>query len=404
MPKIAKELSALEIGRLREPGFHSVGGVPGLAMQVTATGARSWVLRVMVGVRRRDMGLGPFPAVPLALAREKARQARESVATGNDPILEREQARSALLAQQARVITFRTAAEKFVAIKRSEWKNEKHHKQWAATLVQYAYPVIGDMHVADVEQAHILRILEPIWTTKTETASRVRGRIETVLDWAAARGHRSGINPAQWKGRLDKLLAAPRKLQAVAHHPAVPIDDAAAFYAELSQADGIAARALQFAMLTATRSGEVRGAAWSEVDLAKGLWVIPAARMKAKAEHRVPISPASLALLNALPRIEGCDFVFPSSRKAALSDMSLLAVMRRMGSQYVPHGLRSTFRDWAAERTEFPRDLAEKALAHVLDSKTEAAYRRGDMVERRATMMFAWAQFLKAEAVTQNVL
>lgn len=394
MPRIAKEMSALEVSRVRHAGFYSVGVVPGLALQVTDTGARSWVLRVKVGSKRRDMGLGSYPGVTLALAREKARQAREHVAAGNDPILDRERARSALRAEQARLVTFRQAAEKFIAGRASAWRNAKHGAQWAATLEQYAYPVIGSLHVGDVTQGHVLRILEPIWTTKTETASRVRGRIENVLDWATARGHRTGANPAQWKGHLDKILPAPRRVAAVEHHPAVPIDEAPSFYAALRQRDGIAARALEFALLTAARSGEARGATWAEIDLERALWTVPAARMKAGIEHRVPLSPAAVQLLRALPRVEDCELVFPGARGRPLSDMSMTGVMRRMSLPYVPHGLRSTFRDWAAERTEFPRDLAEKALAHTLDNKTEAAYRRGDMIERRAAMMAAWADYL----------
>lgn len=398
MPRIARELSPLEVSRLRSPGHHTVGVVPGLALQVSATGTRSWVLRVKIGDRRRDMGLGPFPAVTLAQAREKAREARERIDQGEDPILARELAQSALRAAQARTLTFEEATAKFIAGKRAEWKNEKHAQQWAATLETYAFPVIGPLDVAHISQAHVLRILEPVWTEKTETASRVRGRIENVLDWAAARGHRSGDNPARWKGHLDKLLAAPKKIKKVAHQPAVPIDDAPAFYAALAERDGIAARALQFAMLTAARSGEVRGATWAEIDLERALWTVPASRMKAGTEHRVPLSPAALALLKGLPRIEGTDVVFPAPRLGPLSDAALSAVMQRMGSPYVPHGLRSTFRDWVSERTEFPRDLAEKALAHTLDSKTEAAYRRGDMLERRAAMMAVWAEFLDGSA------
>lgn len=395
MPKIAKELSAAAVRHLKTPGFHSVGGVPGLALKVTDAGARSWVLRIKIGDRRRDMGLGAFPGVPLAKAWEKARNARDQVEAGTDPILERERLKSALRAKQASVVTFKEAAEKFIASKRVEWKNAKHGKQWRATLEQYVYPVIGALHVGDVEQSHVLGILEPIWTTKTETASRLRGRIENVLDWATARGHRTGVNPAQWRGRLDKLLAAPSRVAKVEHHPAVPIDEAPAFYAALRDREGMGARALEFVLLTAARSGEARGATWSEVDLDRALWVVPAARMKGKAEHRVPLSPIAVSLLRGVPRIEGCDLVFPGAGGRQLSDMALTGVMRRMELKAVPHGLRSTFRDWVAERTDFPGDLAEKALAHTLDSKTEAAYRRGDMMERRAAMMAAWEKYLR---------
>lgn len=399
MPKIAKELSALEVSRLKAPGFVSVGGVPGLSLQISPSGSRSWVLRVKVGMKRRDMGLGAYPGVTLAQARDKARQARDLIEQGHDPILERERAQSQLRAAQASAVTFEEAAHSFINAKAAEWTNTKHAAQWKATLETYAFSVLGKLHVADVEQAHILQVLEPIWTTKTETASRLRGRIENVLDWAKARGLRSGENPARWRGHLDKLLAKPTKVAKVEHHPAVPVDDAPAFCAALQERDGLAARALEFAMLTAARSGEVRGATWAEIDLERAIWVIPAERMKAKIEHRVPLAGRALALLKALPRVEGSDFVFPAPRGGQLSDMALTAVMRRMGLGYVPHGLRSTFRDWAAEKTNFPRDLAEKALAHVLTSAVEAAYQRSDMLERRREMMESWADYIAAPAL-----
>jgi integrase len=401
MPKIARELTALEIGRLKAPGLVSVGVVPGLSLQISPTGTRSWILRAKVGGKRRDMGLGPYPGVTLAQAREKARMARERIDQGQDPILERERAQSLLRAEQGRAVTFEAAARAFIDAKSAEWSNPKHVAQWSATLESYAYPVIGRMHVADIEQTHILQVLEPIWATKTETASRVRGRIENVMDWARARGYRTGENPARWRGHLDKLLATPGKIAKVEHHPAVPAAEVAAFYAALHVREGLAARALEFALLTAARSGEVRGAVWSEINLDAGLWVIPGERMKAKREHRVPLSKAAVRVLEGLPRVEGGrpqeegpDYVFPAPRGGQLSDMALTAVMRRMGLSFVPHGLRSTFRDWVAEHTTYPRDLAERALAHTLESKVEAAYQRGDMLEKRRVMMESWAKFL----------
>lgn len=396
MPKIARELSALEVGRLKTPGFFSVGGVPGLSLSIRPGGARSWILRVKVGSKRRDMGLGAFPGVTLAQAREKARQARASIEQGQDPILERERAQSLLQAEQASAITFEDAARAYMGAKAGEWRNAKHVAQWDTTLTSYAYPVIGRMHVSDVQQSHIMQVLQPIWATKTETASRLRGRIENILDWAKVRGYRTGENPARWRGHLDKLLATPSKIAKVKHHPAVPVDEAPAFFAALQQRDGFAARALEFAMLTAARSGEVRGATWTEIDLVKALWIIPASRMKARVEHRVPLTQAAMGILSDLPRIEGCDFVFPAPRGGQLSDMALTAVMRRMGLKSVPHGLRSTFRDWVAEKSSFPGDMAEKALAHTLPDRVEAAYRRGDMLEKRRAMMEAWAQFISA--------
>lgn len=398
MPKIARELSALEINRLKAPGLVSVGGVPGLSFQVTPTGARSWILRVKIGSKRRDMGLGPFPGVTLAQAREKARQARDAIKQGYDPILARECAQSELRAEQASAITFEDAADKFITNKKAEWSNAKHATQWTATLKTYAYPVIGKLHVQDVHDTHILKILEPIWATKTETATRLRGRIESVLDWAAAKKYRKGENPARWRGHLDKLLPAPKKITKVEHHPAVSIDGVAGFYSTLRSREGIAARALEFTLLTAARSGEVRGATWAEIDFDKRLWIIPANRMKARVEHRVPLTESTIEILRALPHFEGSEFVFSAPRGGRLSDMALTAVMRRMELTEVPHGLRSTFRDWAAERTNFPRDLAEKALAHTLESKVESSYQHSDLLEKRRTMMAAWAKFLATPA------
>lgn len=326
MPKIARELSALEVGRLKAPGLHPIGSVPGLALQVSLTGARSWILRVTIGSKRRDMGLGQFPGITLAQAREKARRAREQIEQGQDPILERERAQSLLKAEQSKAVTFEAAARAYIDSKGAEWRNVKHAAQWSATLQTYAYPVIGQLHVGDIQQGHILALLEPIWKTKTETASRVRGRVENVLDWAKVRGYRTGENPARWRGHLDKLLPAPKRITKVEHHPAIPVKQISEFYSALRGRTGTAARALEFVLLTAARSGEVRGAMWAEIDLESGMWVVPAERMKAKKEHRVPLSKAAITLLNQLPRHEGTDLVFPAPRGSQLSDMSLTGV------------------------------------------------------------------------------
>lgn len=392
MPKIARQLSAIEVGRLNSPGLHAVSS--GLYLQITPSGARSWILRAVIGTKRRDMGLGGYPATTLAQAREKARQARDRIEAGGDPILERERAQSLLKASQANAITFTEAAKRLMEARAPEWRNAKHAQQWTNTLDAYAAPVIGSMHVGDITQGHILSILEPIWLTKTETAKRLRGRIENVLDWSIARGYRTGDNPARWRGHLDKLLAKPTKVAKVEHHPSIAIDGAAGFYAALRERHGTAARALEFALLTAARSGEVRGATWAEIDLDSAVWTVPGSRMKAGKEHRVALSKAAVQLLREQSRQEGIDLVFPAPRGGQLSDMSLTAVMRRMELNAVPHGLRSTFRDWCAERTHLPRDLAEMALAHTLESKVEAAYRRGDMLAKRAAMMEMWATFL----------
>lgn len=394
MGRKAKELSALVVGRLSAPGHHAVGGIAGLYLYINQAGARSWVLRTMVGGKRRHMGLGGFPDVPLAQAREKARKAHDEIAQGVDPIAERHAAKAKLRAKQATDKTFRQAAESYIETQSVTWRNPKHRAQWASTLETYAYPFMGDLLLQDVGQDHVLAALEPIWKIKTETASRLRGRIESVLDWATVRGYRTGDNPARWKGHLDKLLPAPGKVQKVQHQRALPIDEINTFMIALRKMDGMAARALEFVILTATRSGEVRGATWKEVDLKARLWTIPAERMKAGKEHRVPLTPRCVEILKALPRTQDSTFTFFAPRGGALSDMALTAVMRRMEVDAVPHGFRSTFRDWAGERTNYPRELAEQALAHTQRDKVEAAYRRGDALEKRREMMLRWEYFI----------
>lgn len=400
MPLIARELTAIEVSRLKTPGFYMVGGVAGLCLKVITPTARSWILRASISGKRREMGLGSYPGVTLAQARDKAREARAKIEQGIDPLLEREKARSTLLANQANAVTFKQAAEKLIETKSLEWSNSKHAQQWANSMTEYAFPIIGQMHVEDIQQIHVMQVLEPIWLTKTETATRVRQRIEVVLDWAKVRGHRKGENPARWKGHLETLLPAPRKVTPVRHHPAVPINEVAKFFGELKERQGTAARALEFLTLTASRTNETLGATWKEFDLDEGHWTIPAERMKSRVSHRVPLTPAMVKILQEAAPIAGSDLVFTAPRGGKFSDAALSAVMKRMGwFPCVPHGLRSTFRDWAAERTNFPRDLAEKALAHKLENDTEAAYQRGDMLERRRVMMVAWAEFLNVPYV-----
>ncbi|NIC39401.1 integrase arm-type DNA-binding domain-containing protein [Halomonas desiderata] len=391
MPKKARELSAVEVKRLTEPGLYAVGGVAGLQLQVSKTGARSWVLRVTVGAKRRDIGLGGYPDTPLTSAREKAREAREKIQQGIDPVAERRTLRSALLAQQVRDITFEQCAAQVIKKKQAESRNAKHAQQWENTLKAYAYPVLGKMAIADVDLAHVLKVLKPEWETKTETMTRLRQRIEAVIAWATVHGHRSGDNPARWKGNLDAILPKPSKVTKVKHHKALPIDDMGEFMASLRQQKGTAARCLEFVILTATRSNEARGATWDEIDLANRVWVIPANRMKAEKEHRVPLSDRAVALLESLPRVS--EAVFSSRRGRPLSENSMSGVLKRMDVGATVHGFRSTFRDWAAERTSYPHHVCEMALAHTIKNAAEAAYRRGDLMEKRAKLMQDWAKF-----------
>lgn len=403
MARKAEELGPLAVSRLKDPGLHAVGGVSGLYLQVLPTGARTWVLRATIGGKRRDMGLGGFPDVPLARARDRARDARELIDKGHDPIEVRREAKAKLRAERARVVTFEDAAKAYMAAHETSWRNAKHAWQWKNTLEKLAYPKIGKLSVRDIEVAHVLQVLEPIWKDRTETASRLRGRIELVLDWATARGFRDGLNPARWKGHLDKMLANPTKIKAGGHMEALPVDEVGGFMVELRKVGGMGARALEFAILCAARSGEVRGATWAEIDLQAKVWTIPAGRMKMGREHRVPLAPAAIELLEKLPKIAGTDLVFPSSSGKALSDRTLLAVIRRMGLTATTHGFRSTFRDWCGEYTNFPREVAEAALSHAVGDAVERAYRRGDALEKRRRLMDAWAGFCaKAPTVKRS--
>lgn len=413
MPKVIKPLGEMDLRRIQEgsgkplrdtPGLHMVGGAgaQGLGLQVRAAQvdgghvSRSWVLRFMLDGTRRDMGLGSFPQVSLAQARERAREARALMAKGIDPVRERQRQRSLALAEQAGSMTFRAAAGELIKTKEAGWTNPKHAAQWRTTLEQYAYPVLGSLQVEDIRLAHVAKVLNPLWHAKTETAQRLRGRIEAVLDWAGAHGYRSGENPARWRGNLDKVLAAPRKVAPTKHYAAVPLSDAAQVMAAIRYKAGTGARALEFLVLTAARSGEVRGAQWGEIDLDAGLWVVPKERMKAGREHRVPLSCAAVELLKELRRDEGQGLVFPSFKGGPISDMTLTKAMRDIGRAETVHGWRSTFRDWAAELTNYPGDMAEMALAHTVGDKVEAAYRRLDMVEKRRRMMEDWAAYLLA--------
>lgn len=399
MPKTAEKMTAYQVGQL-PAGMHAAGGATGLYLRVSDAGARNWILRAVVGNRRRDMGLGGWPDVPLSEARERARVARRKIDEGIDPIEQRRAAKGLLKSTP----TFRWCAEQTIIAKRPEWKSAKHAEQWTNTLTADAYPIIGKVPVDQIELSHMLDVLTPIWTTKTESATRLRARMESVIAWATASGYRRGDNPARWRGNLDAVLPKPGKVAKVKHHKALPIDSVHDFVRDLRTREGMAARALEFAILTAARSGEVRGAEWDEVDLDGAVWTVPAERMKAGKEHRVPLSARAVELLRALPRMAGSDYVFPAARGGMLSDMTISAVMRRMEVDAVPHGFRSTFRDWCSERTAYPRDVAEMALAHAITNKVEAAYRRGDLFAKRANMMSDWAKFIDAPPLSADVL
>ncbi|HXY05439.1 MAG TPA: tyrosine-type recombinase/integrase [Burkholderiaceae bacterium] len=417
MPKRAKALGPLEVSQKSEPGLYAVGGVAGLHLIVGGPKSKSWILRTMVGGKRRDIGLGSYPENGVARAREKALEAKDEIKKGQDPILAKKAARAAIRAERDRAITFGKAAEEYIAAHEAEWRNGKHADQWRNTIKTYAEPYIGNVLVRDVNTAHIVRILEQkeetdsptLWVGKNETASRLRGRLECILDWGAVRGLRTGENPARWRGHLDHLLPNISRAKRIQHHAAIALDDAGAFMAELRKLEGTGARCLEFLALTACRSGEARGALWSEIDLELKVWSIPASRMKAGRPHRVPLNDAAINLLKALPRSEGVDLVFPNAAGMPLSDMAMTALMRRMdrrdaeGRVAVPHGLRSTFRDWAGERTGYPRDVVEQALAHGREDKTEAAYYRTDLFQKRIRLMADWGKFLDKVINKDNV-
>ena len=403
MPKRARELTAIEVKRLTRPGMNAVGGVAGLHLFIKPTGTRSWILRTVVGDLRRDVGLGAYPETPLAVAHDKARAAKELIRQGIDPIEARKAAAARLRATQSNAKTFDWCVDRFMINKGAELSNPKHAAQWVSTLRMYASPIVGHLLVADVELAHILRILEPHWLTKTESMKRLRGRIENVLSWATVHGYRKGDNPARWTGNLDTVLPKPGKVAKVTHHRALPWRDVPSFMADLRTRHGLGARALEFVILTAARSGEVRGATWDEINLDERVWVIPAERMKASKEHRVPLTDDALALLAALPRFEGSPFLFTAPRGGTLSDNTIRKVTRSMGVDAVPHGFRSSFRDWCAESTNYPREVAEMALAHTISNAVEAAYRRGDLYEKRRRLMADWARYLRQPAVDATV-
>jgi integrase len=388
------KLTAKKVERAA-PGMHGDGD--GLWLRVATPERRAWVFRYQRQGKAREMGLGPFPAVSLGAAREKAQAARRLLVDGIDPLEQRRNAAAAERAAEARGVTFAHAAEAYITAHASGWRNAKHAAQWRAAIANHAAPTLGEMACSAIETDHVLKALQPIWNTKPETASRLRGRIEMILSYAKIRGWRDGPNPAVWRGHLQLVLPSKRKVAPVVHYAALDWREAPAFMAKLREREGMGARALEFAVLTASRSGEVRGARWDEIDLDGAVWTIPAARMKTGQPHRIPLPAPAVAVLKEMARLkDGSGQVFLGLKRGVpMSDMTLTAVLRRIGrGDLTAHGFRSTFRDWAAETTHHPNHVVEQALAHTISNAVEAAYRRGDLFKKRVLLMDEWAAYL----------
>jgi integrase len=399
MARTVGKLTALKVSRPLKPGMYTDGS--GLYLQVTGAGAKSWIFRFSLHGKAREMGLGSLSAVSLSEARIKAGECRRLREEGVDPIEARKTRRQQAALDAAKTLTFKEAAASYIASHKVGWRNEKHASQWENTLATYAEPVLGRLSIQAIDTALVLRVLEPIWKTKPETSSRVRGRIEAILDGAKSRGLRQGENPARWRGHLEHQLPAPSKVRRVKHHAALPYAELPDFISKLRTQESVAARALEFTILTAARTGDTIGAAWDEVNTSDKVWTIPGERMKAGREHRVPLSSRALAILSDERDVRTSDYVFPGGKAGKpLSNMAMTEVLRRMGRGDVTvHGFRSTFRDWAAERTNFPSEVVEMALAHAVGDKVEAAYRRGDLFEKRRRLMAEWATYCNAPAV-----
>lgn len=425
MPKIATPLSDLQVRRITRVGWHAVGGVAGLLLQVRvpaqagAPTPRSWILRVKVGDQRQPIGLGSYPQVSLAAAREQAAKLVMEAKQGVNLKVKKRAQRSSLIAAAAKNKTFRECAEAYIDAHSRDYSSDKHRKQWSSTLETYAYPIIGSMLVSDIVMRDIRNVLEQetavdkatkgkLWYVKTETAKRLLGRVKTVLDYATVNEYRTGTNPAQWTGYLSTQLPSPKKLQKKEHHPAVPYQQMGDFISKLRLNTSISAKALEFLILTAVRSGSVRQAEWSEIDFDNAIWIIPAEHTKARQEHRVPLQPQAVELLKSLPVVAGSDLIFPSRASKPLSDMALSQLMRGMRErgelsvEAVPHGFRSSFRDWAAEQTAYPDEVRKAASGHKVGDVVKEAYQRTDLLDKRRNLMNEWAKFLNKPIVTQS--
>lgn len=375
-----------------------LGGVAGLYLKITGN-SRRWALRAVVAGKRRNIGLGSYPTITLAQAREKAKEAHELISRGIDPIEEKKKVLREVELERTKGVTFDVAAQKFIESKEAEWKNDKHRAQWSSTLKTYASPVIGKMPVKDIDKTHILAILDPIWRVKTETAKRVRGRIEQVIDWSIYHGYRDQENPARWKGHLEIALPKPSKIAKVEHHPAVQWEQAPLFIKELLKKRGVSAKALLFHILTVARASEVRFTTWDEIDFKKKQKFISAEKMKMDKDHLIPLSRQAIELLENIKKKEGTDYIFTTAKLKPLSDMAMTELMRGMGFRdrdgrmAVPHGFRSTFTDWASETTDYPSEVIKMAKAHAIADKTEQAYRRGALLKKREALMQDWADY-----------
>ncbi|KVD85347.1 integrase [Burkholderia stagnalis] len=388
-------LTVLQVARVKKHGLYSDGG--GLYLQVTKTLSKSWLFRFMRRGRARGMGLGPTHAISLADARIKAMECRRQLAENIDPLDHRRAQHKAGQLAHTKSLPFRDCASQYIEAHRGSWKNGKHATQWENTIETYANPVIGNHDVSHIDTDEIMKVLEPIWSSKTETATRLRGRIESILAWATVKRYRSGLNPARWKGHLDQLLAKPSRIRKPKHHAALPYGEAADFMARVQREDGNAALALQLTILTASRTIEVAGARKEEFDLTAKIWTIPPERMKAKREHRVPLSTSVLQIVTPLVEAGASPLLFPGGKSGDkhLSNMAMLQLLKRMGrSDLTVHGFRSTFKDWARETTDYAREVSEAALAHVIGDQTEAAYARGDLFAKRTGLMQTWADYL----------
>ena len=424
MPKTAALLTDLQVRRIKTPGWHAVGGVAGLLLQLRESSnakfpSRSWILRIQNGSKRRILGLGPYPELSLAEARDKAKKLSEAARQGTDLISQKKASRKALIVSQAKQKTFQQVAQQYLDSHTEDYSNDKHRKQWESTLKTYVYPILGNQPVADISMAQVLEVLmqdvtgrdeKPgqFWYCKNETAKRVLGRIKRVLDAATVAEYRSGINPATWAGYLDTQLPSPKRVQTVNHHPSLPYSKIGSFMRALRKSESISARAIEFLIFTAVRSGSVRLATWQEIDLKKKIWTIPPEHTKTRELHRVPLPPQAISLLKALPRFGDTKVIFPSPKGTSLSDMALSEFMRGMRErgeltvEAVPHGFRSTFRTWAAEQTNFPDEIRKVASGHAVGDAVKEAYQRTDLLEKRRELMELWADFLDVSPSTRK--